>query len=336
MFPTNQWYAAAWDRDVGNTPFGRTVCGEQIVFYRKPDRSVAALEDCCPHRLLPLSNGFVRGERIVCGYHGLEFEETGTCACIPGQETIPATTAIKAYPVAERHRFIWVWIGDPGQADEAAIPDVHWCDDPAWAFDGGTYHIKCDFRLLIDNLMDLSHETFVHGGSIGQHEITESPIDTTWTDSTVTVTRWMRNVTPPPFWAHNFKTAAPVDRWQICHFSLPSTVNIDVGVAHAGTGAPEGDRAQGISAWVIGLMTPETETTTHYLWGFARDFEIGDAGLTARIREAQGRVFAEDEDVLAAQQRNIAKRPDRRLMTLAIDAGGAQARRILNRATQPG
>lgn len=335
MFPTNQWYAAVWDRDVGNKPFGRTVCGEQIVFFRKPDRTVVALEDCCPHRLLPLSNGFVRGDRIVCGYHGLEFEDSGKCACVPGQETIPATTAIKAYPVTERHRFIWVWIGEPELADETLVPDIHWCDDPQWAFDGGTYHIECDYRLLIDNLMDLSHETFVHGGSIGQHEITESPIETTWTDTTVTVTRWMHGVTPPPFWAHNFKSSAPVDRWQICHFSLPSTVNIDVGVARTGTGAPEGDRSQGISAWVIGLMTPETETTTHYLWGFARDFEVDDEGLTARIREAQGRVFAEDEDVLAAQQRNISKRPDRRLMTLAIDAGGAQARRILNRVTQP-
>jgi vanillate monooxygenase len=66
--------------------------------------------------------------------------------------------------------------GEPALADEALIFDLHWCSDQNWASDGGTYQVRCDYRLLVDNLMDLTHETFVHPTSIGQEEITQAPI----------------------------------------------------------------------------------------------------------------------------------------------------------------
>src|SRR5271170_1838290 len=79
-------------------------------------------------------------------------------------------------------------------ADENKIPDLHWCSDPNWVFEGSTYHMKCNYQLLVDNLMDLSHETYVHPSSIGQHEIVEAPIKAVSDDRSVTVTRWMYNI----------------------------------------------------------------------------------------------------------------------------------------------
>ncbi len=332
MFLQNHWYAVAWDHEIAQKPFARTICGEDIVFYRKPDRSLVALEDVCPHRLLPLSEGRVEGEHIVCGYHGLTLDCTGSCVRMPQQDNLTQKKLVKAYPIAERHRFVWVWIGDAKAADEDLIPDLHWCSDPKWAFDGSTYHINCDYRLLIDNLMDLTHETYVHPTSIGQEEITEAPIETAadMENKTATVSRWMYNIDPPPFWSTNLKSTEKCDRWQICNFSLPANVMIDVGVALAGTGAPEGDRSHGVTGIVVDLMTPETETSTWYHWGMARDFEIHDQGLTLRIRNAQGAVFAEDEVVLEKQQQKMLELPDRRLANFAIDAGGVAARRIID------
>lgn len=332
VFLKNQWYAVAWDRDVGGKPLGRTICGEKIVFYRKRDRGVVAMEDCCPHRLLPLSKGFVQDDRLVCGYHGLAFADGGRCVHMPSQGTINPNAHIRHYPVAERHRFVWVWIGAAEKADEASIPDLPWCSDPAWAFDGGTYHTLCDYRLVIDNLMDLTHETYVHAGSIGQKELTETPFDTKLVGDRAVISRWAMDVEPPPFWVHNWKSKDRVDRWQICEFSLPSIVTIDVGVARAGTGARDGDRSQGVQGRVIDLITPETETTCWYHWGFARDFEADDQGLTERIREAQGNVFLEDVDVFTEQQKNILARPDKKMMSFNIDSGGVLARRILDKA----
>lgn len=99
----------------------------------------------------------------------------------------------------------WVWIGNPEVADESKIPAMPWCSDPKWVFEGSTYHVKCNFQLLVDNLMDLSHETYVHPSSIGQHEIVEAPIKSTSDESSVTMTRWMYDIDPPPFWAANLR-----------------------------------------------------------------------------------------------------------------------------------
>jgi hypothetical protein len=160
----------------------------------------------------------------------------------------------------------------PGKADPALVPDLHWNDDPAWAGDGKLITVKCDYRLVLDNLMDLTHETFVHGSSIGQRAVAEAPFVATHGDRTATVTRWMEDIEAPPFWAGQIRTPrlrGPVDRWQIIRFEAPCTVAIDVGVAEAGTGgcgtpgsgprATPGDRSQGVNGYVLNTITPETD-----------------------------------------------------------------------------
>ncbi|MCS6767110.1 MAG: aromatic ring-hydroxylating dioxygenase subunit alpha, partial [Candidatus Protistobacter heckmanni] len=114
---------------------------------------------------------------------------------------------------------------------------------------------------VIDNLMDLTHETFVHGSSLSHREVAEAPFDVTHNDETVTVTRRMHGVPPPPFWAEQLGKPGEVGRWQIIRFEAPSTVVIDVGVAPAGTGAREGDRSQGVTGHVLNTITPETGTS---------------------------------------------------------------------------
>jgi vanillate O-demethylase monooxygenase subunit len=65
MFLQDYWYAVAWDHEIKRSPFGRVVCGEPIVLYRQTSGALSAFEDCCPHRLLPLSKGFLQGEHLV-------------------------------------------------------------------------------------------------------------------------------------------------------------------------------------------------------------------------------------------------------------------------------
>src|SRR5665213_1438880 len=171
-FPLNAWYAAAWSHEIVHALAARTVCGHPIVLYRRSDNLVAALEDSCWHRLFPLSMGHLKGDEVMCGYHGLVFNAAGRCTYMPAQKTINPSACVRAYPVAERHRLVWIWPGDPALADPAKIPDFHWNDGTDWIGEGGTfYQLKCDYRLVIDNLMDLTHETYVHAGSIGDEAI---------------------------------------------------------------------------------------------------------------------------------------------------------------------
>ena len=82
---------------------------------------------------------------------------------------------------------------------------------------------------------------------------------------------------------------------------------------------------------MVDFITPETETSIWYFWGMARHFKPQDAALTAQIRQGQGGIFAEDQEMLERQQQNLLQWPNRKLLMLNIDAGGVQARKILDR-----
>jgi phenylpropionate dioxygenase-like ring-hydroxylating dioxygenase large terminal subunit len=328
----NRWYVAGWDWEVDRTPIARTLCGEPVMLYRKLDRGIVALRDACPHRLLPLSLGYKEGDSIRCRYHGLLLGPDGAGQEMPVRsERVPKAMCAQRYPVVERHRFVWVWIGDPARADPALVPDFWPCSAPGWTFDGGYSHIRCDYRLVIDNLMDLTHETYVHQGSIGQHEIAEAPIDTQVLGEEVVVSRWMAGIEPPPFWRDALRSSGPVDRWQICRFLPPSSVLIDVGVAPVEAGASLEHHEAGVRGFVIDAMTPESPTSTHYFWGMARNFDVDDAGFTARFKAQQRRVFEEDVEVLEAQQRSIQANPDLKLRGFSIDQGSVRARQAIAR-----
>ncbi|MFT3717306.1 Rieske 2Fe-2S domain-containing protein [Pseudorhodoferax sp.] len=335
MFPRNAWYVACTPDEIDEKPLGRQICGEHIVFYRGADGQVAALEDFCPHRGARLSLGQVCEGQLVCGYHGLVMGCDGRTVSMPSQR-VGAFPAIRVFPVVERHGFVWVWPGDPAQADPARIHHLFWADSPDWAYGGGLYHVRCDYRLMIDNLMDLTHETYVHSTSIGQKEIDETPVSTKTEGDEIVTSRFMDNVMAPPFWRANLRgnhlpDDQPVDRWQVCRFTAPSHVMIEVGVALAGQGGYHAPSDQKVYSIVVDFITPETETSHWYFWGMARNFNVKDKALTAQIRENQGKVFAEDMAVLEAQQQNLLAFPGRKLLSLNIDAGGVRSRRIIER-----
>jgi phenylpropionate dioxygenase-like ring-hydroxylating dioxygenase large terminal subunit len=332
VFPLNAWYAAAWRHELGRGEIlARTVCERKIALWRTTDGAAVALEDACWHRLLPLSMGRLEGDSLVCRYHGLAFDASGRCTRMPSQDRISPSACVRAYPVLEKHRFLWVWPGDPAAADPALVPDLHWNDDPAWEGDGELLFAKCDYRLVIDNLMDLTHETFVHATSIGHNAIAETPARTMRDERSVTVERWMLDIDAPPFWRAQLGKPGHVDRWQIIRFEPPCTIVLDVGVALAGTGAPQGDRSHGVNGRVLNTITPQTATTCMYFWSLLRNYRLRDQTLTTQLRKANARIFEEDRAVLEAQQQAIDARPGEALRNLNIDAGSVGARRLIER-----
>jgi vanillate monooxygenase len=334
-FIKDTWYVACTADEIDEKPLGRKICNESIVLYRAAEGKVAALEDFCPHRGAPLSLGQVVEGKLTCGYHGLEMGCDGKTIAMPGQR-VQAFPAIRNFPVEERYGFIWVWPGDATKANAALIPVQEWHNNPAWAYGGGLFHINCDYRLMIDNLMDLTHETYVHAGSIGQKEIDDTPCKTTVEGQTVITSRFMENISAPPFWrmamrGNHLADDVPVDRWQVCRFTPPSHVMIEVGVAHAGHGGYDANDEHKVYSIVTDFITPETENSIWYFWGMARKFNPSDKGLTASIREGQGKIFSEDLEMLERQQKNILAHPTRNLLKLNIDSGGVFSRRMIDK-----
>lgn len=120
MWMKNAWYVAAFSKEVHTNLLARTFLGTRVVLYRQEDGQVAALEDSCAHRRLPLSFGHVENDRLVCGYHGMSFGADGKCTGIPGQERIPPAARVRAFPIQERHDLIWIWLGDPALAGQSS------------------------------------------------------------------------------------------------------------------------------------------------------------------------------------------------------------------------
>ncbi|MGE4336519.1 MAG: Rieske 2Fe-2S domain-containing protein, partial [Pigmentiphaga sp.] len=108
MFVKNTWYVAGWGHEIVNGALlSRKLLNETILFYRKEDGTVAALDDRCCHRLAPLSLGRQEGDCIRCMYHGLKFGADGQCVEAPGLPRIPSKAKVRSYPVVEKNRWIW-------------------------------------------------------------------------------------------------------------------------------------------------------------------------------------------------------------------------------------
>src|SRR5262249_36333400 len=125
-----------------------------------------------------------------------------------------------------------------------------------------------------------------------------------------------------------------VARWQLIAFTPPAFLRLDVGATPTGTGAPEGHRVGGISMRNLNAITPETESTCHYFWGQAHDFDIDNRETTDKITDQIRTAFLEDVAVFEAQQVNLDLIPNPPQTDINADTGVIQARRIIDRLRQ--
>jgi vanillate O-demethylase monooxygenase subunit len=327
MFLKNAWYVAAWDNEVGRDLLQRWVIGQPVVLYRTEDGAAVALEDRCPHRRYALSEGTLIDDQIECNYHGLVFDCAGKCTRIPGQENIPPRMRVRTYPLVERWQFVWIWMGEPERADESLIPDFRWNSDPEnWRPVCGTINMAADYRLLVDNLLDLTHETFVHKNTIGNFSVAETPMTFKVDAPNVHIERVMRDVPAPPLFEKVRGFKDNIDRWQIIRFDPPANIVIDARAVRTGTN----DIDQGLRWHVINSITPENESSSRYFWSIARCFELESEMIDEMVEKQIIATFEEDKSVLETQHHLIeTDDPDKRIYDINADAGAIAARRIV-------
>lgn len=318
-YARDAWYVAAWSKDVTHTLVEHWLLDEPLVLYRTEAGKAVALGNRCPHRRYPLSRGELCGDDIRCAYHGFMFNAAGACIDIPSQEHIPTGLGARSYPVAERSGWVWIWMGDQALADEACIPDCHWLDDPAWHGVGGTMQVACRYELMNDNLLDLSHLTFLHADTIGAGYIAQANAQCEVENGIVRVKRTMKNVELPPLHSRTMGLQNPVDRWQIEEFFAPNYHLVSSGSRSLVDGRTAGSR-------VMNGITPATPTTTTYFWGVYFSYDIEPASM----REAQLHLLRQDAEVLEAQEVMVATdRSGAVEYNATADAGVVQGRRRL-------
>jgi phenylpropionate dioxygenase-like ring-hydroxylating dioxygenase large terminal subunit len=333
-FIKNAWYVAAWDHEVQpGQRLSRTLLGERVVLFRGQDGRAFALEDRCCHRAAPLSLGRVEGNCIRCMYHGLLFSGEGRCVEIPAQDVIPPQMAVKSYALHEKDHFLWIWMGDPAEAVPASVVDLPWQSGPEWRWKPGYVKYSANIQLIIDNLLDLSHLSFVHLKTLGTSQTAMSKPEYSDIPGGLAINRWDLGSDPTPL--HKAAgMSGKVDRWLNFRWFPPAMFLLDSGSCPAGTGAPEGKRTGGIQFRNTSVQTPETVDTTHYFWTHARDFRLEDEALTDQIHAQVEAAFEEDRVIIEAQQAVLKESRGRPLFGIQADAGPARARRLIQEALE--
>lgn len=333
MFLKNCWYVAGWSRDFSRAMTAETFLAEDIVIYRREDGSPVALENACPHRKLPLSMGKVVGDAVECGYHGLTFDGTGTCVAAPTQSgQIPRRATVRSYPVVDRYRLLWIWMGDPDKADPDLIFNIDNFESPDWGYtDGGALDIACNYLWVVDNLLDPSHVAWVHVTSFAGAGTDDQPLDVVKTDRGVIVSRWIHGQPPSPYYAGLVKFQGTCDRLQHYEMCLPAiALNMSI-YTPPGTGGPGSDP---VDLTLINIsynfMTPIDADNTRYFWFQHRNTDPHDKAVSDQMNAGARMAFEEDRVVLEKVHKGM-KSPATPHIDLGLDAGAKLFRARLAR-----
>ena len=332
MYLKQVWYAAWWaDELAPGTLHARTIADEPLLFWREDDGGILALRDRCPHRSAPLSLGRRIAGGVQCGYHGIAFGGDGHCIANPHGPIVSALH-VRAFPVVERHRIVWVWMGDPAGADPELIPDLGFADRaPDTAYSCGFLPTAAGHQLIEDNILDLTHTDYLHATTLGGGSVTRSKAVIEERDGGRVFVEWpvSSEVALPFFQSEMADPDMLTDMWTSVLWHPNGVMTLRFGATPAGR-----PREEGIDTWSAHIVTPESARSTHYFYFNTREFRTGDADYNAQFAAGLRHVFTtEDKPMIEAQQRRLGDADlfERQPVLLASDAASTRARRVYAR-----
>jgi len=317
MYLKNSWYCAGWAKDLADSPISLKVMDKPIVIYRGANGKPIAMDGICPHRFAPLVQGKVQGDDIMCPYHGLVYNKEGQCILNPHADgKIPPNAKVNSYSIVEKDGVLWLWMGD-SPSDESLILDTAWLQDDAYAEVTGYLHVRANYQMVMDNLLDLTHAPYLHADTVGgdpelsigaQLEFSFDVSEDGMIHSNYLV-RGMKGPTPlfEPWWGKNPGDFRAEMRWKAA-----SSLELDIRMSPL-----DAPKTEGIHSPSFHFLVPESETTTHYFYAQAefsrRAFEDEDEPMIQACQENMTSIdlFANDPAILQS------------------DVAGIQARRML-------
>lgn len=322
MFIKNAWYVAALDHEIGSELFPRTILGEKVVFFRKSDGMVAALEDRCIHRQVPLSKGRLINGVISCWYHGLKYDATGKCVEIPSQSEVPQKACVKSFPIVEKYGMVWIWMGSEQLSQATPIPDHSVCADPDLAGELRHRFVNCNYKFGVDNILDISHAAFVHEKTLGSEDVVRAPPALEILPDAIRVFRELLREKVPPLYEKIMKIDF-MDRTQVVNYWAVSHTRVDTAAY------PHGTRdCKPLKAFTTTIFTPADEDSTHIFVGMHRDFLVSNAEITKFITQKIWETV--DEDIDVTQNIHLNWNDSAPIINLSLDKACLAARKILS------
>jgi phenylpropionate dioxygenase-like ring-hydroxylating dioxygenase large terminal subunit len=325
-FLKKTWYMAAWQEELSaGSGLARTIAGYPMLMFLDANGDAAVLEDMCPHRFAPLSRGRIAEGRVTCGYHGLVFDSSGHCVYSP-HGALPSQARVRRFPSVTRHTALWIWLGEPVEADESKIPDLAFLTRaPHLAKRAGYMHARASQELCVDNILDLSHADCLHPLSLGGGATTRARAKVAESTDAISLHWDMKNEVPLPFLALEYPGIDKLDMWLDVVWRAPGVMYLE-----AGGGPPGSTRETAVNTFNVHIMMPERETTTHYFYCNVRNYRTDDASYHAFFSNALRTAFEEeDKPMLEAQQARIGERHFESMKPLLLqsDRGTSAVRR---------
>ena len=160
------WYFVASRRSIRKAGLlHRTWMGEEIVGWCDGEGRICIAEATCPHlgsHLGPVAGGRVRDGRLVCPFHGFEYDATGRCVATPFAPA-PRSAQLEVFETREICGMVFAWRGSGGRPPQWRLPR-----DPR----SGADWSELEFRTVrfpghpqetTENAVDLAHLRYVHG-----------------------------------------------------------------------------------------------------------------------------------------------------------------------------
>jgi vanillate O-demethylase monooxygenase subunit len=329
-YPLNCWWVAASAEEVTRKPLCRWLLEQRVVLYRTEEGAAVALEDRCAHRWAPLSQGKLIGDEIACPYHGFRYDTRGSCTHIPTQSQLPSRLKVRSYPVREQGSLVWIWMGDPTSADPALLPDIPWFTDPAYAQIRGYTEVNCNYMVIQENVLDLTHVAYLHADV--QYEGWQGALpDVKATDRTVTFTLKVSDVSLAPVQATlmGVEEGERANRTDWGTFASPACTIIgnDIELSAPARRGPGSYNFRGLHC-----TTPISPHRCHYWWPAAQNYGQQLANFTEFLKPILENIIKQDTDLLEAIQTTIAQDrsgDDAPEFLVASDRAPVEARRIL-------
>ena len=325
-FPLNSWYVAGHSSEVSQRLLGRRMMDLPVLLYRTADGTPVALEDRCAHRAFPLSRGRLDGDRVVCGYHGFEYDGAGRCVRVPSQSHVPFDAGVRSFPVHDDGTFVWIWPGESGLAALRRPPEVPWLADPGWSTVGDQDDVAADYLLLHETFADVTHLPYL-GPGVAPPALQEAtpPLEVDVTETSVAICRRY--------------AAAPLPAWQ----SRATAVAPDAEFEQRETGRFIGPglwldtwevfgRGAGGAVQTLRLtqaISPVTATTSGLVWRVSRDFAVDDATIDAVALEAFAAYYANVKAAVETVQEARAAGSTHRDVNVTADVAALHVRKVV-------
>ena len=160
------WYFVASRKEILKVKLiQKTWMGENIIVWCDENGQVCVADAYCPHlgsQLGPAAGGRVCAGRLVCPFHGFEYDATGQCVATPYADP-PKTAKLKTFETREINGLIFAWWGIEGRKPQWRLPaedpdQAGWCDNNI-----RTLRFPGHPQETSENSVDLAHLRYVHG-----------------------------------------------------------------------------------------------------------------------------------------------------------------------------